>query len=178
MIILHIDLSFILFQKFYSYDVTLKETLNKTMGLKNEKTFPTIGGIIIASHIMKYYLLLSFYLISLFKLEFNKFINNDTNIIFVLLKIQLCSVLATLFVLINKKGVKNDDVMDAFILTVAKISVFLMCDCFLLILLCLLNVKNKNAEKVDSKKEGLITNDNSDSNENDKQYLKLNQMNV
>ena len=178
MIILHNDLSFILFQKFYSYDVTLKETLNKTIGLKLEKTFPKIGGIIIASHIMKYYLLLSFYLISLFKLEFNKFINNDTNIIFVLLKIQLCSVLATLFVLINKKGVKNDDVMDAFILTVAKISVFLLCDCFFLILLCLLNVKNKNDEKVDSKKEGLITNDNSDSNENDKQYLKLNQMNV
>ena len=178
MIIIHIDLSFILFQKYYTFDVTIKESLNKTIASENGVVYPMTGGIIIGAHILKYYLLLACYLISLFKLEFNKFINNDTNIIFILLKIQLCSVLATLFILINKKGVENDDVMDAFIFTIAKISVFLICDCFILIVLWVLNIKSKIVEHVDSKKEELISNENNDSNENIKQYLKLNEGNI
>ena len=56
--------------------------------------------------------------------------------------------------------------MDAFIFTIAKISVFLICDCFILIVLWVLNIKSKIVEHVDSKKEELISNENNDSNEN------------
>ena len=166
MIIIHIDLSFILFQKYYTFDVTIKESLNKTIAYENGGSFPMTGSIIIGAHILKYYLLLACYLISLFKLEFNKFINNDTNNIFILLKLQLCCVLATLFILINKKGVENDDVMDAFIFTIAKISIFIICDCFILIVLWILNIKSESVEHVDSKKEVFIFNKNNNSNKN------------
>ena len=68
--------------------------------------------------------------------------------------------------------------MDAFIFTIAKISVFIFCDCFILIVLWILNIKSESVEHVDSKKEELISNENNDSNENMKQYLKLNEGNI
>ena len=176
MLIIHIDLCFILFQKYYSFDVTLLETLNKSIGVINSKKHTVIGGIIVGLHILKYYLLLVHYLISLFKLDTNKFINKDTNIIFIFLKIQVCFIIAILLLLINKKGIENDDVMEYFIWAVGKLSVFLFCDLYILSIICFSNLKNKKNTKLDSKIEGLISNENFDASDNNKQYLILNNM--
>ena len=132
-IIFHVELSFILFQKNYTFDVTIKETLNKTIGVKESKKHTIIGGLIIGSHILKYYLLLIFYLIDLLKLDSHKLLNNESNDIFILLKSYLYCVLIVFFLSINKIGIQNDNILEVLIWIIAKISIILIIDIIFII---------------------------------------------
>ena len=93
--------------------------------------------------------------------------NNESNDIFILLKSYLYCVLIVFFLLINKIGIQNDNILEVLIWIIAKISIILIIDIIFIIFTNCKKIegiqKNKNPFYYELKK---ISDENINNNNN------------
>ena len=138
------EIFYLITQRFFSFDISIK-VLSRTVGMTGE-TFPLFSGILMGTHKLRYFMLLTGYLMSFSRFHRKDFFSNTSFMIRLVLHMQLIGKIVYFYYRYFHNLI-GEEFLELFMWTMCHVIIFTLdavCIGFYELARRLMNLKNKN----------------------------------
>jgi len=139
------EIFYLITQRFFSFDISIK-VLSRTVGMTGE-TFPLFSGILMGTHKLRYFMLLTGYLMSLSRFHRKEFFTNTSFMIRLVLHMQLIGKIVYFYYRYFHTNLIGEEFLELFMWTMCHVIIFTLdtvCIGFYELVRRLMRFKNKN----------------------------------